>query len=198
MADLDEISLAVETAKKNGCSDLALLHCVSAYPTPVEECNVNVISDLAKKFDVVVGLSDHSLDNTVPVAAVAVGASIIEKHFTLDRNGGGPDDTFSMEPEDLTKLVKSTQIAWRCLGKVTYEHQVSEQKNLKFRRSLYFVKSLKAGDVIKSDDIRSIRPGHGLNPKHYDKVVGCKLNSDVSFGEAVSWDVLEQIVDRVN
>lgn len=179
MADLEEISEAVEAAKSAGCEQLALLHCVSGYPAPAADYNLRTIPDLIQRFGVVVGLSDHTLDNTTAIASVALGASIIEKHFTLDRNGGGPDDSFSLEPADLTALCQGSKTAWQSLGAVDYGRKSSEQANVKFRRSLYFVKDLKAGDTITPDSIRSVRPGYGLPPKMYDEVIGQKVTTDV-------------------
>lgn len=187
MANFSEISDAVEVARNGGCSELALLHCVSAYPAPIRDCNLRVIADLAKKFDVVVGLSDHSLENAVAISGIAMGASIIEKHFTLDRQGGGPDDSFSLEPADLQVLVESGVNAWEALGEVTYNQQESEKPNLKFRRSLYFVESMKAGELITSAHVRSIRPGFGLDPKNFDAIIGCTAAVDIEIGTAVTW-----------
>jgi pseudaminic acid synthase len=188
MANFSEIADAVEVARNGGCSELALLHCVSAYPAPVKECNLSVIADLAQKFDVVVGLSDHSMENMVAVSGIAIGASIIEKHFTLDKKGGGPDDSFSLEPSDLQRLVELGKIAWEARGVVSYNRQESEKPNLKFRRSLYFVKSLKAGEVITSAHVRCIRPGFGLNPKHFDDIIGCTAAVEIEIGTAVAWN----------
>jgi N-acetylneuraminate synthase len=140
----------------------------------------------------VTGLSDHTLDNTTAIASVALGASIIEKHFTLDRKGGGPDDSFSLEPEGMAALCYGAKTAWEALGKVDYGRKTSEQGNVKFRRSLYFVKPLKAGDVITEDSVRSIRPGFGLSPKHLDVVLGSVLVSDVDYGVPVSYDLLKK------
>ena len=146
MADEEEISEAIETAQSSGCTDLAILHCVSGYPAPAEDYNLATISDMIEKFDLVTGLSDHTLDNTTAIASVALGASIIEKHFTLDRDGGGPDDSFSLEPVEMAALCRDTGTAWSALGRVDYGRKSSEQGNVQFRRSLYFVKDMKAGD----------------------------------------------------
>ncbi|MNP48111.1 Pseudaminic acid synthase [compost metagenome] len=139
----------------------------------------------------VTGLSDHTLDNTTAIVSVALGASIIEKHFTLDRNGGGPDDSFSLEPKDLAALCKSAAIAWESLGRVDYGRKSSEIGNVQFRRSLYFVKSLKRGDVVTADAIRSVRPGFGLPPKYFDDLVGKRLSQDVEINSATRWDYFE-------
>ncbi len=134
---------------------------------------------MRERFGLVTGLSDHTIDNTTAITSVALGASIIEKHFTLDRNGGGPDDSFSLEPEDLVALCRDSKTAWQAFGSVNYGRKRSEQANVKFRRSLYFVKDLKAGDIITEDAIRSVRPGFGLAPKFYDKIVGKVVIEDI-------------------
>lgn len=179
MANAEEIAEAVDTARQAGCTQLAVLHCVSGYPAPPQDYHLNTIPDMAKRFEVQVGLSDHTLDNTTAMAAVALGACIIEKHFTLDRNGGGPDDGFSLEPQDLLQLCRDSKTVWSALGNVEYGLKSSEQGNIQFRRSLYFVKDMKAGDVIEADCIRSVRPGYGLPPKYYDALLGKKLVDDV-------------------
>ena len=166
MADEEEISEAIDAAQSAGCDDLAILHCVSGYPAPAEDYNLSTISDMIEKFGVVTGLSDHTLDNSTAIASVALGASIVEKHFTLDRNGGGPDDSFSLEPAEMAALCTGTKTAWLALGRVDYGRKSSEQGNVQFRRSLYFVKDMKAGEVITPECIRSVRPGYGLPPKY--------------------------------
>lgn len=180
MADAEEIQEAITAAREGGCKQLAILHCVSGYPAPAEDYNLRTIGDMIERFGLVTGLPDHTLDNTTAIASVVLGASIIEKHFTLDRNGGGPDDSFSLEPADLTALCRDSKNAWKALGQVDYGRKSSEQGNAQFRRSLYFVKDMKAGDVITADSIRSVRPGYGLAPKYLDKVVGRLVTHDVS------------------
>lgn len=175
MADAEEIQEAIDAAREGGCKELAILHCVSGYPAPAEDYNLHTIPDMMRRFGLVTGLSDHTLDNTTAIASVVLGASIIEKHFTLDRNGGGPDDSFSLEPAELAALCRDSKIAWSALGEVNYGRKSSEEGNAQFRRSLYFVKDLKAGDVITPDAIRSVRPGFGLAPKFWDCVVGSEL-----------------------
>jgi pseudaminic acid synthase len=192
MADAEEIAEAIEAAREGGCKDLAILHCVSGYPAPAEDYNLHTISDMIERFGVVTGLSDHTLDNTTAVASVALGASIIEKHFTLDRSGGGPDDSFSLEPDELTGLCQGVKTAWSALGRVDYGRKSSEQGNAKFRRSLYFVKPLKQGDVITADAIRSVRPGFGLAPKHLNRILGSTLTKDVVYGTPVNWNQLRR------
>lgn len=185
MADAEEIEQAIQAAREGGCQQLAILHCVSGYPAPAGDYNLRTIPDMINRFGLVTGLSDHTLDNTTAIASVAMGASIIEKHFTLDRNGGGPDDSFSLEPAELTALCRDTKTAWQALGKVDYGRKSSEQDNVKFRRSLYFVKDMKAGEIITPDSIRSVRPGYGLPPAMYEQVIGKRLTKDVEFAEAV-------------
>ncbi|MBU3057069.1 pseudaminic acid synthase [Pseudomonas indica] len=187
MADAEEIQEAIEAAREGGCKELAILHCVSGYPAPAEDYNLRTIPDMIQRFGLVTGLSDHTLDNTTAITSVALGASIIEKHFTLDRSGGGPDDSFSLEPKELEALCRDSKTAWAALGRVDYGRKSSEQGSVQFRRSLYFVKGLKAGDVITADAVRSVRPGFGLAPKHLNEVLGKQLLSDVLPGSPVTW-----------
>ncbi len=191
MADLEEISEAVEAAYEGGCSELALLHCVSGYPAPAEDYNLRTILDMQRRFHIPIGLSDHTIDNTTAISSVALGACLIEKHVTLDRQGGGPDDSFSLEPDGLKHLCASAKTAWSALGTVDYGRKSSEQGNATFRRSLYFVKTMKAGTVITQDDIRSVRPGFGLPPKHWDDVVGKELCVDVQANTPVTFSTLK-------
>ena len=179
MADVEEIQEAIDAAREGGCKELAILHCVSGYPAPAADYNLRTIPDMIQRFGLVTGLSDHTLDNTTSITSVALGASIIEKHFTLDRNGGGPDDSFSLEPSELTALCLDSKIAWESLGIVDYGRKSSEQGNVKFRRSLYFVKNLKVGEIVTSDAIRSVRPGYGALPKYYEKIIGMRVCKDV-------------------
>ena len=190
MADAEEIQEAIDAARSGGCKELAVLHCVSGYPAPAEDYNLRTIPNMMERFGLVTGLSDHTLDNTTAIASVVLGASIIEKHFTLDRNAGGPDDSFSLEPVDLTALCRDSKTAWAALGQVDYGRKASEQGNAQFRRSLYFVKDLKAGDVITEDAVRSVRPGFGLAPKFLDDVIGKVVKEDVEYGDAVISELL--------
>lgn len=190
MADAEEIAEAVAAARDGGCRELALLHCVSGYPAPPEDYNLHTIPDMIERFGLVTGLSDHTLDNTTAIASVALGASIIEKHFTLDRNGGGPDDSFSLEPAEMAALCSGARTAWQALGQVDYGRKSSEQGNVQFRRSLYFVKDLAAGEVITADAVRSVRPGYGLAPKHLDAVLGQRVTRDVAKHTAVTWEAV--------
>lgn len=186
MADAEEIEEAIAAAKEGGCKELAILHCVSGYPAPAEDYNLRTIPDMMERFGLVTGLSDHTLDNTTAIASVVLGASLIEKHFTLDRNGGGPDDSFSLEPAGLAALCRDSKTAWKALGSIDYGRKSSEQGNVQFRRSLYFVKELNAGDVVSTDSLRSVRPGFGLAPKHLNRVVGQTLKTNVEANTPVS------------
>ena len=195
MANDSEIGEAVDTALKFGSGELTLLHCVSGYPSPAAEYNLRTLADMKNRFGVHVGLSDHTLDNTTAVAAVALGAVMVEKHVTLDRNGGGPDDSFSLEEDGLRELCSSTKTAWQSLGKVNYERTEAEKGNVKFRRSLYFVRALKEGDVITENDIRSVRPGFGLPPKYYDKLIGTKIALSVEKNSPVTLESVNLELD---
>jgi N-acetylneuraminate synthase len=180
MADAEEIQEAIDAARQGGCKELAILHCVSGYPAPAQDYNLRTIPDMIQRFGLVTGLSDHTLDNTTAITSVAMGASIIEKHFTLDRNGGGPDDSFSLEPAELAALCFGAKTAWQALGQVDYGRKSSEQGNVKFRRSLYFTKALACGMKIQPGDVRSVRPGFGLPPKFMNQLIGRTLSRDVS------------------
>lgn len=190
MANAEEIQEAIDAARSGGCEQLAILHCVSGYPAPAADYNLRTIPDMIARFGLVTGLSDHTLDNTTAVVSVALGAAIIEKHFTLDRSGGGPDDSFSLEPKDLRQLCQGARTAWEALGKVDYGLKSSEKGNTQFRRSLYFVRSARAGDTITADMVRSVRPGFGLAPKYLDQVIGARLAADVQFGTPVRRELL--------
>lgn len=192
MANSEEISEAIEAARDGGCKELAILHCVSGYPAPIRDYNLRTIPDMIERYGVVVGLSDHTIDNTIAIASIALGASVIEKHFTLDRNGGGPDDSFSLEPAEMAALCTGSQDAWDALGRIDYGRKSSELANIKFRRSLYFVKNLKAGETITADAVRSVRPGYGLAPKHLFDILGKTVNMDVAAFTAVKADQIAQ------
>ncbi|MBX7460381.1 pseudaminic acid synthase [Qipengyuania huizhouensis] len=191
MANVEEIEEAIEAAREGGCRQLAILHCVSGYPAPAEDYNLRTVSDMVNRFGLVIGLSDHTLDNTTAIASVALGASIIEKHFTLDRSGGGPDDSFSLEPPELAQLCQGARTAWSALGGIDYGRKSSETGNAIFRRSLCAVQDIRKGDVITSQNIRSVRPGYGLAPKHYDDVIGRVAARDMEFGEPLEWSCIE-------
>ncbi len=191
MANAEEIEEAIAAAREGGCKELAILQCVSGYPAPAEDYNLRTISDMIERFGLVTGLSDHTLDNTTAIASVVLGASIIEKHFTLDRKGGGPDDSFSLEPDALAALCRDSKTAWKALGCVDYGRKSSEQGNAQFRRSLYFVKDLQEGEVITDDAIRSVRPGYGIQPKHLDEIIGKRLSRSVCRNTPVRFEYIK-------
>ena len=186
MANKEEIAEAIKTARDNGCEELVVLHCVSGYPAPADQYNLKTIADISERFDVLSGLSDHTIDNATSVAAVVLGACLIEKHVTLDRNGGGADDSFSLEPHELAQLCKDSKTAWQAMGNVNYERTEAEKGNVKFRRSLYVVKDIKEGEEFTADNVRSIRPGFGLAPKYYDDVIGKKANRNIKKGSGLT------------
>ncbi len=186
MADAEEIQDAIDAARRAGCKELAVLHCVSGYPAPAADYNLSTLVDMKQRFGQLTGLSDHTLDNTTAICSVALGAALIEKHFTLDREGGGPDDSFSLEPSELAALCRDSKTAWEALGKVDYGRKSSEQDNLKFRRSLYFVKDLAAGELITAEHVRSVRPGYGLAPKHIKEVIGKRATRDLEANTKVT------------
>ncbi|MCB5411979.1 pseudaminic acid synthase [Pseudogemmobacter faecipullorum] len=191
MANLEEIEEAVQAAREGGCEELALLHCVSGYPAPPEDYKLATIADMERRFGVPIGLSDHTLNNVSAVAAVALGATVIEKHFTLDRNGGGPDDSFSLEPSDLEQLCRDARIAWEAIGSVDYGLKSSERSNAVFRRSLYAVQDIVKGSVITEEHVRSIRPGYGLAPKHLNQVIGSIAREDIPRASAMRWELIK-------
>lgn len=193
MANLEEITDAVASARRKGCEDLALLHCVSSYPAPAKEYNLTTIPDMAARYGVPVGLSDHTLSNATAIASVALGASLIEKHITMDRSGGGPDDSFSLEPSDFAALCTDVRTAWAALGTISYDRKPSEAASIQFRRSLYFVRDLTPGETIAEEDIRSVRPGYGLKPKYLHEVIGTKVKRRIMKFTPVTYDDLEQI-----
>ncbi|ABZ94474.1 N-acetylneuraminic acid (sialic acid) synthetase [Leptospira biflexa serovar Patoc strain 'Patoc 1 (Ames)'] len=191
MANYQEILEMVDAARSGGCKDLILLHCISSYPAPIDQSNLLTIPDMREKFGVQIGLSDHTLTNTASITSVALGATVIEKHFIIDRSEKGPDSEFSITPEELYALCRETKDAWLALGVAGYDRKPAEEANLVFRRSLYFIKDLKAGDTVKKGDIRRIRPGYGLAPKYAEELIGKKLKHDVTVGTAVKWELLD-------
>ncbi len=191
MANLEEIEELVATARSAGCDELIVLHCISSYPAPVDQSNLLTIPDLQIRLGTQVGLSDHTTSNTASVVATSLGATLIEKHFILDRNDKGPDSSFSIMPDELEMLCKETKDAWSSLGHAGYERKKAEEANVKFRRSIYFVKDLKAGDIITKDSIRRIRPGFGLAPKNESDIIGKKIKKDVTVGTATSFDLID-------
>lgn len=192
MASEKEIEEAVSTARDAGCKDLVLLHCISSYPAPMEQANLKQLMELERRFDTIPGLSDHTLGTIASVAAVALGACVIEKHFTLSRSDKGPDSDFSIEPGELERLCKDTHDAWSALGRIGYDRQKAEEGNKIFRRSVYFMKDLAAGAVVAEKDIRRIRPGLGLPPKHFDILIGKRLKVGVTRGTPTSWDLFDE------
>jgi len=191
MADLNEIEEAILTARDHGCGELVILHCVSGYPAPAKDYNLRTLVDISDRFNVLTGLSDHTISNTTAIASVALGACIIEKHVTLDRSGGGPDDSFSLEPAELEWLCAASREAWGALGQPSYSRKDSEAKNATFRRSLYVVENIEKGDLITPDNVRSIRPGCGLPPRDFDAVMGRKVIKSIQASTPLSWDLLD-------
>lgn len=189
-ANLAEIEDAVRTARGNGCGELILLHCVSSYPAPDEASNLRTIPHLAEAFGCVVGLSDHTAGSAVAVASIALGARVIEKHFTLARADGGPDSAFSLEPAEFRALVTDCKRAWAALGTVSYDLHGCEAASFSFRRSLYVVADVAAGAALSATNVRSIRPGHGLPPKHLPDVLGKRAARDLKRGEALAWEMI--------
>ncbi len=191
MADMNEISEAIDAAREGGCEQLAILHCVSGYPAPAEDYNLRTITDMIERFGLVTGLSDHTLDNTTAIASIALGASIVEKHFTLDRSAGGPDDSFSLEPAQLGDLCTGARTAWCALGSVNYARKSSESGNTIFRRSLFVAEDMKPGDSFTPENLRSVRPGYGLPPKHYDSLIGRRIKVSANKGTPLTWEMVE-------
>lgn len=191
MATVAELDESVRAARDAGCRDLVLLKCTSTYPATPENTNVATIPHMRELFGCQVGLSDHTMGVGAAVAAVALGATVVEKHFTLRRADGGVDSSFSLEPQELSQLVEETERAWQSLGHVQYGPIEAERKSLQFRRSLYVVKDLQAGEVLTGDNVRALRPGLGLPPKHLDEVLGCKVNKAVARGTPLSWSLLK-------
>ena len=190
MSNFEEISEALHTAKTNGCKDILLFHCISSYPTPTHEANIKSIEFLRNEFKVEVGLSDHTLDNTAALAAISLGAVAIEKHFILSKKQKTPDSEFSIEPKQLSELIKVSKDCWKSLGSKSLKRSSYEKENKFFRRSLYFVKDLKAGEIITSDHIKRIRPGYGLAPKYIDSFLNKRTKIDIKRGDRVRWDVI--------
>jgi len=189
MATVAELDEMVRTAKENGCTDLTLLKCTSSYPATPEGTNLLTIPHMKELFKCNVGLSDHTLGIGVAVASIALGATVIEKHFTLSRADGGVDSAFSMEPDEMAQLVRECNAAWQALGEISYGPTEQEKKSMVFRRSLYIVEDMKKGDVITEKNMRCIRPGLGVPPKYYDVVLGKRVNQDIKRGTSVSWDM---------
>ena len=191
MTTVSELADLVRTARDNGCADLTLLKCTSSYPSSPEGTNLRTIPHMRELFGCDVGLSDHTLGIGVGVASVALGATVIEKHFTLSRADGGVDAAFSLEPDEMAQLVRECRAAALAMGEVRYEMAEQEKKSLQFRRSLYIAEDMRAGDVLTEKNLRRIRPGHGLSPKHYDALLGRQVKCDVKRGTPVSWALVE-------
>jgi pseudaminic acid synthase len=191
IATEEEVAEAVEVVRASGNENIALLHCISGYPTPIAESNLRMLPTLAEHFGTVVGLSDHTMGTTAPVAAIALGATIIEKHVTLSRDDCGPDAAFSLEPSELQELCTNVLSAWQALGQSDYEIKPSETATKQFRRSLYVVANIKAGELLTNHNIRSIRPGHGLLPKHLGHIMGRRAKHNIARGTALDWSHLE-------
>lgn len=192
MASQLDIMEAVVTARRAGCDDLCLLHCTSGYPTPPNESDLYTIQSLSDRYGLVTGLSDHTLEPAVPIAAVALGARVIEKHFTLRRSRGGPDAEFSLEPEEMSRLVHDCAVAWEALGSVRDKPRESEQAQSPMRRSLYITRDLQPGDVLSPENVRSVRPGYGLPTRHYREVLGCRVNKALPRGTALKWEFIDK------
>jgi len=192
MASELEIEESVVAAREAGCQDLALLHCISSYPAPINQAKLRQIPALRQRFDVVPGLSDHTLGTVASIAGVTLGACLIEKHFTLSRADKGPDCEFSLEPDELTQLCRDARDAWSALGEASFERQPAEAANKVFRRSIYFVRDVAAGTPVTAADIRRIRPGMGLAPKYFDTLVGRRLKRSVNRGTPAHWDLFDE------
>ena len=185
---MEDIELAVDTCRKAGNNQIALLKCTSSYPAPIEEANMCMIKDLATRFNVISGLSDHTMGATVPIVATALGAKIIEKHFILDRTIGGPDASFSMNEKEFSEMVKSIRQAESAIGMINYKLTSKQQKGKDFSRSLYIFKDINVGDILTEDNVRSIRPGFGLHPKYLKTVLGKKITKKLTKGSRLLID----------
>jgi pseudaminic acid synthase len=190
ITDLSEITDAINVLRKNGTKDICVLKCTSTYPAPIEDANLRTIKDFKERFNVEAGLSDHTLGIEVPIASVCMGANLIEKHFTLSNSSGSADDKFSLEPDEFEQMVKSIRLIEKALGKVKYEKS-DKNKNLIFTRSLFVSNNIKKGDIFTKDNIKSVRPGYGLHTKYYDKILGKKSITNISFGTPLAWNMVE-------
>ncbi|MFT7036950.1 MAG: pseudaminic acid synthase, partial [Cyclobacteriaceae bacterium] len=190
IAEQADIELALDACQRMGNNDIALLKCTSSYPAPINEANMVMVKDLAERYGVISGLSDHTIGATVPIVATCFGAKIIEKHFILDRSIGGPDASFSMNEEEFNAMVKAIREAESAIGKVDYTLTEKQKKGKDFSRSLYVVKDIKAGEVITEENVRSIRPGFGLHPKYLTELIGKTFNQDLEAGSRLDWCML--------
>jgi len=191
MASISEIDEAVQTARNAGAKQIALLKCTSAYPAPAEEMNLHTIQNLSQTFDVVSGLSDHTLELAIPIAAITLGASIIEKHFTISRKVEGPDNSFSLEPDEFASMAQAIRTAEKALGGIKYGVQKEESKCLDFRRSLFVVKDVKEGEIFTKENVRSIRPSNGLHTRYYHEIIGRYAKQNVVAGTPLSWSLVK-------
>ena len=191
IAELADIELALKTCKEEGNENVMLLKCTSAYPAPYEDINLKVMENLSQTFDCITGLSDHTMGSAVAIGAVALGAKIIEKHLTISRADGGPDAAFSMEPLEFEDMVKGIRIVEEAMGKVTYELTPKQKKSREHSRSLFIVKDIKAGNVLTTENVRSIRPGFGMHTKYYESILGKKVNQDISRGTPLNWGLFD-------
>lgn len=187
----EDIELALETCEKEGNEDVMLLKCTSAYPSPYEDINLRVIPDMAEKYNVLTGISDHTMGNAVAVGSIPLGAKIIEKHLTLRRDDGGPDGAFSMEPEEFREMVDNIRMVEKALGRVTYDLTEKQVKSREHSRSLFAVKDIKKGDIITKENVRSVRPGFGLHTKYYDEILGKCVNRDIELGTPMDAEYIE-------
>jgi pseudaminic acid synthase len=192
IAELEDIELALDACRRMGNNDIALLKCTSSYPAPINEANMVMVKDLAERFNVISGLSDHTMGSTVPVVATCFGAKIIEKHFILDRSIGGPDASFSMNEEEFTAMVKAVREAESAIGVVDYTLTAKQAKGKDFSRSLYVVEDIKAGEVITQENVRSIRPGFGLHPKYYSQVLGKTAKENIEKGTRFALNIIDK------
>jgi pseudaminic acid synthase len=193
IAEQEDIELALETCRKMGNTDIALLKCTTSYPAPIEEANMCMVKDLAERYGVIAGLSDHTMGSTVPIVATALGAKIIEKHFILDRSVGGPDASFSMDEAEFTLMVKAVREAESAIGKVDYSLTEKQRHGRGFCRSLYIVEDMKEGEVFTEKNVRSIRPGFGMHPKYYKDVLGKQINQNMEKGTSLKIELIKQL-----
>ncbi len=192
IAETEDVELALETCRKEGNENVILLKCASEYPTPYEDLNLKTITDMKDKYDCIAGLSDHSMGSAVDVAAISLGACVIEKHITIRRADGGPDGSFSMEPEEFQEMTANIRRVEKALGKVSYDLTEKQRKSRDLSRSLYVVKDMKKGEIFTEENVKSIRPGFGLHTKYYDEILGKPCTMDLSFGTALKWEHVEK------
>lgn len=191
LANAEEIGETLDVIRQTGVSDVALLHCISGYPSPIKEANLRTIPDMVERYNVPVGLSDHTLSSLTSVVAISLGACIIEKHITLSRDESGPDVAFSLTPTEFKSLCHDVHNAWQALGTVHYDIKDSEKQNQVYRRSLYTIKNIKKGEIFSHENIRIIRPAHGLEPKYLSEILGCRATQELAYGTALNWSMVE-------